>query len=262
MTGVSINFVVDNGVGILTLAQGARGNPFDGKFCAELNAIATQCAISRDVRSILIRAEGRFFSVGGDLNSLASSRDGLAHFVSAGTANLHMAISRLARCNAPVVASVHALAAGGAVAFLAGADFVLASPEASFYAAFTGIGISCDTGGSYFLPRRVGSRKATAFLLLNQTWSAEEALTAGLVTQIIPREDLETESLKLAKKLAAGPTKAYGEIKNLLLSSFEQSLEGQLEVEARAMARTSATEDAWQALNAIKAKQKPFFNNA
>jgi 2-(1,2-epoxy-1,2-dihydrophenyl)acetyl-CoA isomerase len=261
MTDSSINYVVDDGVAILTLAQGARGNPFDGKFCAELNAIATQCSINRDIRSILIRAEGRFFSVGGDLNSLASSREGLANFVSTGTANLHMAISRLARCDAPVIAAVHALAAGGAVAFLAGADFVLASPEAAFYAAFTGIGISCDTGGSYFLPRRVGSRKAAAFLLLNQTWSAEEAMASGLVTQIVPRDDLDAEALKLARKLAAGPTRAYGEIKNLLLSSFEQSLEGQLEIEARAMARSSATDDAWQALNAVKAKQKPTFNN-
>jgi 2-(1,2-epoxy-1,2-dihydrophenyl)acetyl-CoA isomerase len=261
MTESSINFVVDDGVGILTLAQAARGNPFDGKFCAELNAIATQCSMGRDIRSILIRAEGRFFSVGGDLNSLASSREGLAHFVPAATADLHMAISRLARSNAPVVAAVHALAAGGAVAFLAGADFVLASPEAAFYAAFTGIGISCDTGGSYFLPRRVGSRKAAAFLLLNQTWSAEEAMTSGLVTQIVQRDDLDAEALKLARKLAAGPTRAYGEIKNLLLSSFEQSLEGQLEIEARAMARSSATEDAWQALNTVKVKQKPTFNN-
>src|SRR6516164_7624899 len=102
MTDASIHFVVEDGVAILTLAQGARGNPFDWKFCAELNAIATQCAIDPNIRSILIRAEGRFFSVGGDLNSLARSREGLAQFVSAGTANLHMAISRLARCNAPV----------------------------------------------------------------------------------------------------------------------------------------------------------------
>jgi 2-(1,2-epoxy-1,2-dihydrophenyl)acetyl-CoA isomerase len=172
-----------------------------------------------------------------------------------------MAVSRLARCNAPIIATAHALAAGGALGLLAGVDFVLAAPEAVFYAAFTGIGISCDTGTSYFLPRRVGPRKAASFLLLNQTWSAEEAMAAGLVTQIVPRDDLDAEGLKLARKLAAGPTKAYGEIKNLLLSSFEQSLEGQLELEARAIARCAATEDAWHALNAVKAKQKVTFNN-
>jgi 2-(1,2-epoxy-1,2-dihydrophenyl)acetyl-CoA isomerase len=262
MTQQSIELKLDDGVATITLAQPTRGNPFDEKFCVELNRIATECSINPQVRAVLIRAEGRFFSVGGDLNVLTQSREGLAQFVSTGTAHLHMAVSRLARMNAPVVASVHALAAGGAVALLAGADFVLASRGASFYAAFTGIGISCDTGASYFLPRRVGTRRAAAFLLLNQTWTADEALDAGLVTQVTHAETLDEEARTLARRLAAGPTRAYGEVKNLLLSSFDQSLEGQLELEARAMARSTASEDAWRALNAVKSKQKPTFNNS
>jgi len=262
MPEASVEFALKDGVATITLAQAARGNPFDEKFCEDLNQIATECSINPSVRAVLIQAQGRFFSVGGDLNALTESRGGLARFVSVGTAKLHMAISRFARMNAPVVAAVHALAAGGAVALLAGADFVLAAPEASFYAAFTGIGISCDTGGSYFLPRRVGTRRAASFLMFNQMWTAQEALDAGLATQIVSREDLEREALALAQRLAQGPTRAFGEIKNLLLSSSQESLEGQLELEARAMARSAATEDAWNALNAVKAKQKPTFANS
>jgi 2-(1,2-epoxy-1,2-dihydrophenyl)acetyl-CoA isomerase len=259
MTESVLAFEIKDGVACITFNQGARGNPIDEPFCEELNKLATECSINRAVRAVFIQSAGRFFSVGGDLNSLTESREALSRFVPSATAKLHMAISRFARMQAPVVAAVHALACGGAVALVAGADFVLAAPEASFYAAFSGIGICCDTGGSYYLPRRVGSRRAADFLMLNQTWTAEVALQAGLVSRIVPRESLQEEGFALAKKLAAGPTRAYGEIKNLLLSSSQESLEGQLELEARAMARCAATDDAWNALNAVKSKQKPVF---
>ncbi|MGD5652401.1 enoyl-CoA hydratase-related protein, partial [Xanthomonas citri pv. citri] len=151
--------------------------------------------------------------------------------------DLHMAISRFARMNAPVVMAVHALAAGGAVALVAGADFALASPAAKFYAAFAGIGIVSDSGGSYYLPRRMGARRAAHCLMLNETLTADEAATAGLINRVVSTDSLGQEAWALAKQLALGPTLAYGEIKNLLISSETEGLEGQLENEARAMAR-------------------------
>lgn len=256
---LSFKFEVTDGVARITLNQPERGNPFDRRFAAELNEIATECTIDRRVRAVLVDAVGRFFSVGGDLHALTESRDGLARFVSAATSDLHMGISRLARMNAPVVMAVHGLAAGGAVALAAGADFVLASPEAKFYAAFTGIGIVGDSGASYFLPRRMGQRRATEFLMLNEMLSAEAACADGLVTRIVDAERLGDEAWALARRLADGPTLAFGEIKDLLMSSDHETLEGQLELEARAMARVTATDDAWEAMNAVKAKGKPTF---
>ncbi|MEH2477914.1 2-(1,2-epoxy-1,2-dihydrophenyl)acetyl-CoA isomerase [Nitrobacteraceae bacterium AZCC 2146] len=252
-------FEIRDGVAHITLDQAERGNPFDRQFAAEFNQLATECSINPDVRSVLIDANGRFFSVGGDLNALAKDRGELAHFVSAATADLHMAISRFARMNAPVVVTVHALAAGGAVALLAGADFVLATPAAKFYAAFAGIGIISDSGGSYFLPRRMGSRRATQFLMLNETLTAQEAAETGLVNRIVAPETLAEEGRALAVRLAQGPTLAFGELKNLLIAGETETLEAQLENEARAMARVTRTEDAWNAMRAVLAKQKPTF---
>jgi 2-(1,2-epoxy-1,2-dihydrophenyl)acetyl-CoA isomerase len=151
------------------------------------------------------------------------------------------------------------MTAGGAVALVAGADFALASTNAKFYAAFAGIGIVSDSGGTYFLPRRMGTRRATQFYMLNETLSAEEAATCGLVNKVVAAEALEAEAWALARRLAQGPTLAFGEAKNLLLSSPMESLEGQLELEARAMARVTSTEDAWGAMRAVLAKQKPAF---
>ena len=255
----AFTFEIKEGVAHVTLSQSERGNPFDERFAEEFDWLATECTVRPEVRAVLIDAKGRFFSVGGDLNELSRNRDHLARFVSKATSNLHMGISRFARMNAPVVTAVHGLAAGGAVALIAGADFALASKAAKFYAAFAGIGIISDSGGSYFLPRRMGARRAAQFYMLNETLSADEAAAAGLVSRVVEADALETEAWTLAKRLAEGPTLAYGEAKNLLLSTFEADLEGQLEAEARAMARVTRTDDAFNALRAVLAKQKPTF---
>src|ERR1700683_5388644 len=252
-------FEIKDGVAHITMSQSERGNPFDQSFADEFDWLATECTIRPEVRAVLIDAKGRFFSVGGDLNALSKSRENLARFVSVATSDLHMGISRFARMNAPVVMAVHGLAAGGAVALAAGADFVLAAPEAKFYAAFAGIGIVSDSGGSYFLPRRMGSRRAAQFYMLNETLSADEAAATGLINRVVEADALQSEAWALARRLAQGPTLAYGEAKNLLLSSPTESLEGQLEQEARAMARVTGTDDAWNAMRAVLAKQKPTF---
>jgi 2-(1,2-epoxy-1,2-dihydrophenyl)acetyl-CoA isomerase len=253
-------FEIKDGVAHITMNQPERGNPFDRRFAEEFDWLATECGARTEVRAVLIDAKGRFFSVGGDLNALTRSRDELARFVSAATSNLHMGISRFARMNAPVVAAVHGMAAGGAVALIAGADFALAALDAKFYAAFAGIGIISDSGGSYFLPRRMGSRRAAQFLMLNETLSAEEAVATGLINRVVSADALADEAWTLARRLAQGPTLAYGEAKNLFLSSSIESLEAQLEHEARAMARVTRTDDAWNAMRAVLAKQKPIFD--
>lgn len=259
MNLTAFDFTIKSGVAHITLNQPERGNPLDAQFAHEFNQLATECSVNPEIRSVLIDAKGRFFSVGGDLNALAKDRRELSYFVSTATADLHMAISRFARMNAPVVTSVHALAAGGAVALVAGADFVLAAPSAKFYAAFAGIGIVSDSGGSYYLPRRLGSRRAAQFLMLNETLSAEDAVVAGLINRVVSAEALAGEALALASKLAQGPTLAFGEMKNLLIASETETLEAQLENEARAMSRVTRTEDAWNAMQAVLAKRKTTF---
>jgi 2-(1,2-epoxy-1,2-dihydrophenyl)acetyl-CoA isomerase len=252
-------FEIKDGVAHITCDQGERGNPIDRVFAHEFNELATECTVNPEVRAVLIDARGRFFGVGGDLNALASSREGLARFIPDATADLHMGIARFARMNAPVVTAVHAMAAGGSVGLVAGADFVLAAPEAKFYAAFAGIGLSCDSGSSYYLPRRMGARRAAQFLMLNETLSAEDAAAAGLVNRVVPADKLIDEAWTLARNLARGPTAAFGELKALLASSSSETLEAQLEAEARAIGRAARTDDAWNALQAVAGKQKPVF---
>lgn len=243
----------------ITLTQGERGNPFDQNFCAELCDAAVECDENPEIRAVLIEAEGKYFSVGADLKAFGADRDALPRWLKAATANLHMAIARFSRCDAPIVLAAHALVTGGAVALTAMADFALAAPNAKFYAAYAGIGFASDGGGSYFLPRRVGARKTSEFLLLNQTWTAEQAEQYGLINRIVASDDLAEEALLVAGTLAKGPTKTLGETRRLLLSTFDQPLDAQLELEARAIARCSRTDDSWNAIQAVLNKAKPVF---
>lgn len=259
MSDRAVTLEVIGGVAQVTLTQPERGNPFDQRFCSELCEVAIECDENPAVRAILIRAQGKYFSVGADLKWLGADRDALPRRLKAATAALHMAVSRFARADAPVVIAVHALATGGSVSLTAMADFALAGRSARFYAAFNAIGFVSDSGGTYYFPRRVGSRKAADFVLLNEQWSAEQAQQYGLISRVVEDDQLDAEAQALAQQLAQGPTKTYGEMKRLFLSSGDQPLETQLEFEARAIAQCARTDDSWNAIQSVLARQAPRF---
>src|ERR1700760_4911777 len=121
---------IADGVGHVRLAAPDRGNPFDATFLREISAVATECDENDAIRCVLIDGVGRYFSVGADLRMLTRDRDELRRIIKNGTAGLHMAISRFARMDAPVVTAVHALAVGGGVALAAASDFCLAGRSA------------------------------------------------------------------------------------------------------------------------------------
>lgn len=250
---------VADGVGHVRLAQPERGNPFDATFLDEISRVATECAEDDAVRCVLLSASGRYFSVGADLRMLARDREELRRVIKNGTAGLHMAVSRFTRMDAPVVTAVHALAVGGGVALAAASDFCLAGRSARFYCGYTGIGLTPDGGASAMVTRRVGGRRATDFFMRNRTWSADEALEYGLISEVVDDDALAERAHAVAVELAQGPTRTFGELKNLLLSAPDQTLEAQLEDEARAMGRIVRTDDAWNAMTAVAGKRTPTF---
>jgi 2-(1,2-epoxy-1,2-dihydrophenyl)acetyl-CoA isomerase len=255
----AVELTIEGAVAHVTWSQPDRGNPFDPAFCAELCEAAIECDENPAVRAVLMRATGRFFSVGADLKWFGADREQLPRRLKAATADLHMAIARFARCDAPVVVAVQGPAVGGSVTLTAMADFAVAARSATFYAAFNAIGFVSDAGGTWYLPRRVGSRRAAEFIMLNETWTAEQAAGHGLLTAVVDDGELDGEARALAGRLAAGPTRTYGEMKRLLLSSADTPLETQLELEARAIARCGHTDDAWNAIQSVLARRPPEF---
>ncbi|NNM00611.1 MAG: enoyl-CoA hydratase, partial [Gammaproteobacteria bacterium] len=173
---------------------------------------------------------------------------------------LHAAIARFTRMNAPVIMAVHGAAAGAGMSLICGGDIVIAARAAKFTMAYTAIGLPPDGGGSYFLPRVVGLRRAQELILTNRRLSADEALDWGLVTEVVADDALAERAGALAANLASGPTLAYGAAKRLLADTLSNTLETQMELETRAIAGAAAGEDSAGAIQAFLAKQKPTFS--
>lgn len=250
---------VDDGLARIVFTQAERGNPIDGVFCRELRDLAVELSCRADVRAVLIQAQGRFFSVGGDIRSFVGDRAALPGIIKAWTGDIHSAIARFQRMNAPVVVAVHGDVAGGSVSLAAMADVLYAVEGVKFNAAFSLIGYSCDSGSSITLSTRMGIARAKRFLMLSEVLDAAQAREAGLVDHVVAADALAGEAEKMARRLAAGPTLAYGNIKRLMLSARTQPLESQLEDEAQALAAAASSDDAWEGLMAFTERRKPAF---
>ena len=262
MDFTTLSLAREGGLARLTFTEAARGNPIDGAFCAEMSEVAIQLSEDASVRCVLVSATGKAFSYGGDIGAFVGDLDNLPRNIKRWTTTLHSAIARMQRMNAPVVAAVHGVCAGGMSGFIAGSDIVVAADNALFVAAYAGIGYNCDAGSSVMYSRRMGLGRARKFLLLNETLPAAAALAAGLVDEVVPVDQLMARAEAIATQLANGPTKAFGEIRRLLTSVEDQPLETQLELEAQALARSAATADAREGLTAFVEKRQPMFTGA
>lgn len=255
----SIRLERQEGLAIVTLAQAARGNPFDGAFTRDFKRVASHLCDATDLRAVLLRAEGPNFSFGGDLKTFHPVRDRLAPLVREWTADLHVGLQRFWGLPVPVVSAVQGFAMGGGIGLLAGADLVLAGASSRFGSAFAQLGFSCDSGTSTVLTARMGTARARRFVLMAEMLNAEEAVAAGLADQVVPDDQLQDQALAAARRFAQGPTLAYGQIKRLFAKAGQTSIEAQLEDEALTLARVATSADAQEGIAAMVDKRKPAF---
>lgn len=259
MTYENITLERRDGVATLTLNRPSAANSIDIPLARELMHAAIACDDDPDVRAVVLTGAGKMFCAGGDLRSFADAGTGIGSRLKELTAYLHVAISRLTRMDAPVVAAVNGMAAGAGFSLAIAADLVIASDTAGFVMAYTQAGLVPDGSSTFFLPRRIGDRRTRELMLTNRRLSAAEALDWGLVNQVVPAGDLLPTATKLATTLAAGPTRALGATKALLNETFEHGLEAQMELEARAIAAASITSDGQEGIRAFLEKRTPVF---
>ena len=231
-------------------------NAIDVPMAEGFLAAVREIEADRSVRAVLLSGAGKAFVAGGDLAVLqADPAAGAAALIGP----LHEAVEILARIDAPVVAQVHGVAAGGGLSLMLQADFVLAAEGTRFNLAYVNIGASCDVGASWALPRWVGLRHALEIALLGDTIDAGTAARIGLVNRLVPPESLENEALALAHRLASGPTVALGNLKRLMRSSVDRELPAQLAAEAAAFQACADTEDFRIGVDSFFARQRPTF---
>jgi len=252
-------FGVEDHVARLTLNRPDAGNAMNAVMMRELRDVAILCDEDPEIRAVIITGAGKMFCAGGDLRSFAGEGDGLPAYLKGITNDLHGAVSRLCRMDAPVVSAVKGVAAGAGFSLACAADMVIAAESARFTVAYAGVGLSPDGSCSFFLPRLVGLRRTQELMLTRRILKASEALDWNLVTRVVPDDDLETESAKLVAQLAAGPTRAFGSAKRLLLQSSGDHLESQMEREARSIADAARSADGREGIAAFLAKREADF---
>ncbi len=255
----TLRFEKNNGIATITLNRPDAANSLNLAMAQELMQAAILCDSDRDVRAVVITAEGKMFCAGGDVQSFHQAGEQAPQLIKEITANLHAANSRFARMRAPLIVAVNGTAAGAGFSLAMAGDIVIASDKAKFTMAYTGIAVSPDGGSTTLLPRLVGLRRAQELIFTNRVLNAEEALDWGLLTKVVAADQLAEETAKLAAQLAAGPTEAYAQARALLLSSYENGLECQLELESRGISHCVGSRDGQEGLGAFVERRKPNF---
>lgn len=255
--------VVDRAEGVATvrLNRPEAMNSLDTATKVALREALQEVAADTSVRCVVVTGTGRAFCVGQDLKehvALLEAGDEQALF-STVRDHYNPIVLALATMPKPVLAAVNGVAAGAGASFAFACDQRIVADTAGFNLAFTGIGLSCDSGASWTLPRLVGPARALELLYEPRTLSASEAADLGLVTRVVPAAELEAVVGELAARLAAGPTQAYGAVRRSVAHSAGHDLASSLEIEAEMMALTGRTADHRGAVRAFVAKERPRF---
>lgn len=252
-------YAVEGAVATITLNRPQVLNALDEPMIMRLREACEQARGDSSVRAIVLAGNGPAFMAGGDVTLFHAHLSRLPQIVERLARELHFAILALRRAPKPVIAAVHGACAGAGVSLVAAADLAIAADDAQFMLAYSKLGTSPDGGSTYFLPRLLGSRKALELMLLSEAFDAATALSFGLVNRVVPSSDLAAGTHALAHRLAQGPTFAYAQTKRLVESSFEHSIETQLEAETQAFARCAGTADLAEGVRAFVGKRKPAF---
>jgi 2-(1,2-epoxy-1,2-dihydrophenyl)acetyl-CoA isomerase len=256
-----VELTVAAGVAMITLRRPEAHNALDRATKTALLSAVREVAERTDVRCLVLSGSGRAFCVGQDLKEHATGLHELPlEQVWATVGEHYVPIARsLFELDKPVIAAVNGIAAGAGAALAFLADLRIVAESAGFNLAFAGIGLSCDTGCSWTLPRLVGPAKALELLYLPRTIPASEALDLGLVGEVVPDDRLAERVEQVAVRLASGPTLAYAALRQAVGYGLGHSLSEALEFEAEMMRRTGGSEDHRRAVDAFVAKQEPTF---
>ncbi|MDX3900541.1 MAG: enoyl-CoA hydratase-related protein [Sphingobium sp.] len=257
MTEVTVSR--DGAVATITFNRPDQFNAIDQPFAQALLAAAIEVDQDEAVRCVVMTGAGRMFCAGGDITLMQSSGDRLGAALSELAGTLHLATSRLARMDKPLLCAVNGPAAGAGLGLAIMGDIVIAGASAHFTPGYPGIGLTPDGGATWLLPRLIGLRRAQEMLLTNQRIGAEEAATIGLVTRTVADEALADEVAATAARLAAAATGAIGTVRAQLLASYGAGLETQLEAEARGIAAAGSSPDGREGVAAFLQKRRPDF---
>jgi 2-(1,2-epoxy-1,2-dihydrophenyl)acetyl-CoA isomerase len=248
-----------NGIALITLHRPEALNALLGDMRALLREAFEHTAADPAVRAIVVTGAGRGFSSGGDIRFMQEVMDRGGRFedfrplLEAG----RDVVRAIHAADKPVIAAVNGAAAGAGMNFALACDIRWASEKAKFAESFVRIGLHPDWGGVHALPRIVGAARALELMWTGDPIDAAEALRLGIVSRVLPAEQLLPETLAFAERLARAPAVAVAAIKQSIRASATQNIEQALEREIEAQERCWNTRDCREGLAAFLEKREP-----
>ncbi len=249
----TIQFGISDGVATLILNRPQVMNALNATMRAEITQALT--TLPQDVRCVVITGAGRAFCSGQDLVDAGPDIDLQATLRD----EYEPMLRAIVDCPVPVIAAVNGVAAGAGANLALVADVVIAAESASFIQAFARIGLIPDAGGTFIIPRSVGTARAMGMMLFAEPVSARQAADWGLIWQALPDEDFAAAVDARARKLAQGPTRAYRAIRQAVAASGSNDLNAQLALEARLQGEAGQTADFREGVAAFLAKRPAQF---
>lgn len=255
-TGATVTRTDAHGVATVTLHDSALSH----RSRAELTDVLRAVAADPSVRAVVLTGAGRAFCVGQDLaEHVESLRTDAATAMDVVADSYNPMVLTLAAIRVPVVVGVNGACVGAGLGLALAGDLRVAAAGAKFGTAFTGIGLSSDSGLASRLVHCVGVSRATELLLLPEPVPAETALQWGLVHRVVESGEVLEAARTLAARLANGPTAAYRAVKTVLASAATDTLEDTLALEARLQSELGRSADHSEAVEAFLAKRPPVF---
>ncbi|NBT78487.1 MAG: 2-(1,2-epoxy-1,2-dihydrophenyl)acetyl-CoA isomerase [Betaproteobacteria bacterium] len=255
-----IRFEVSDSVARLTLNRPDKLNSFTSAMHIELRDALDSIQVDRTIRVLVVSGAGRAFCAGQDLAdpdmAMGDTAPDIGNVVEQ---NYKPLILRLQNLRVPTVAMVNGVAAGAGASLALACDLAIAGRSASFLQAFSKIGLIPDTGGTWFLPQRVGMARAMGLALLADKLTAEKAAEWGLIWQVVEDNELASTVDKLATQLAAMPTKALVRTRQAMHAAPTHTLEQQLSMEGGFMRELGWSSDFAEGVAAFKEKRSPRF---
>lgn len=250
---------VEAGVAWITLNRPEQRNALDIPSLKQLHTLLEAFNTDPAVRVVVLTGTGRSFCAGADLAEWAEAEARGALESYGWTETAHALMQRLHSLDKPTIAAINGTAVGAGMDLSLCCDLRIAAASARFKAGYTSMAYSPDAGASWHLPRLIGSEQAKRLLFLDELWSAERALAAGLVGEVCADDQLPAVAAELAGRLANGPTFAHAQTKRLIRDGAQRTLAEQLQAELAAGLLCGRSQDGAEALRASIEKRAPHF---
>jgi 2-(1,2-epoxy-1,2-dihydrophenyl)acetyl-CoA isomerase len=251
---------IASGVATITLNRPDKLNSFTGEMHADLKQAMQIIQADPSVRVLMITGAGRGFCAGQDLSERMMGNEQSTDVGSSLEKNYNPLLKQLRALPYPVVCAVNGVAAGAGCNLVLACDIVIAAKSASFIQIFSKIGLIPDAGGTYTLPRLVGTARAMAAAMLAEKVSAEQAAQWGMIWKCVDDDQLMSEANALAQQLAGQATKALGLTKRAIYASANHTFEQQLDLERDLQREAAKSEDFREGVMAFKEKRPARFS--